>query len=1285
MNDTFTPITSEDLEGTENPFLVPTGAVEEPNPFLVPVAEGEAPAEEPNPFLVPVEGTGEETPSVSVNVSPEALDALSDMMPGDAYMNLGPLAESMGPVKGGIAGVRNGAANAITLGGEIADAVGMKKLGRGLTNVADAVPPIEIDRNDPEQAISEEISRFLLGGGVATKLLKGSIKGEMKRGLVGGAIGDMAVSSSEDKRLMQSLVEEFPFLDTPITHYLAADDSSDVEARFKQALEGMMLSSTAHGVFTMVKYLKGKIGASVGKKMVTEPVTEEQLAEALEGTKAEARNPSQAEKVTTPETAEPLQPATTTKAADTAEEAVEATADATKVDDAVTTAADGVAPKATPERPKLEIEPAKRDMYFARMKQLYSAHGNFTGDISDMIGDMFNTNTMTSPDEVKVAMGFLEKMAGESVNKITGGVQSLETTKQMAEELADMAGAKNAQAVLSPLADLSGDANKMAARLVAGKQMMQWAADKVYRLSQVVDQRGGAAAEAEFLQAVDVLREITGIVKGAQTAAARMTSAGRIKTGIAGNLNMTPEELLQVVDGAGGSEAVGVLARRVRSAGANGKPKDIVKVLHQSILGRAIDIHNEVWINSILGGVKTNVVNMTSNMANTMLRPGEKWIGGQILDKTGKAVSALGKATGKDPWVESGRKLSQEGQAAYAEASAMYTYMRMGLMDTFNLAGRAGEMDIYGSGKSALRAFKDEANILDPAMKTNEFQNFAISRGDGVVLANWDKAIRGDREAGLNLLINGLGKTIRLPSRFLMAEDEFFKQLNARAHLFGQANRQATLKGFKQGSGEYADFVEDFFSKAFDQQTGRLLDDHARQWARESTFTQDLKTETLLGNRTMSETLSSAAGTHPLIRGTVLPFVRTPANLMRNLWDHTPVFGQLRKQFWTDITKGTPEQKAMAIGRLTSGAAMWSGAAMLAAEGHITGGGPQGNPALMAEMRATGWEPYSIKCKDGWVPVSRLDPFGSIFTIAADFVEMSGHISQETQDELALNMTVGLADVLEKYSAAAGTSFVNNVVQKSYLKGLIDTFTLFSRNAGQLTTEELFQRVIHQRVASYIPAYAQTVNQDEAFREVRSLLDAVKSRVPGLSASLPPKRDELGDVVTRDGEFIGGLVHSSAVWPFAKSDYKNDPVRDEIARLGGQLGIPVFPNLPKREGQLDYTELKNSQTGQTVYDRMVELMGTMTDGRGNTLKDALASTIAKQSYQRAGEGNATLPYSRKLEMLREVRSRYEERAWRALKKEPGFESFVQAQKAMTRNKRSVSFHGLDALIRLPGN
>ncbi|WP_337996264.1 hypothetical protein [Oleispirillum naphthae] len=1275
MSDNFTPITMKDLESAveQNPFLVPadqaagepaqtTTPVSEQNPFLVPVAEGEPPAEEPNPFLIPTE----ETPSLSVNVSPEALNALSDMMPGDAYMSLEPLAEDLNAVKGGIAGVRNGAANAITLGGEIANAVGMKKLGRGLSNVAGALPKIETDKNDPEQTISEEISRFLLGGGVATHLLKGSIKGELKRSLVAGAVGDMAVSSGEDKRLMQSLVEEFPFLDTPITHYLASDDSSDVEARFKQALEGMLLSSTAHGVFTMVKHLKGRIGEAIGKKMVTEPVTEEQLAEAIHGTKPEAKVVQAEEKADPIQQAEPLR----------------ATDDVVKEADEAP--AKGEATTAKAERPKLEIDPAKREMYYARMKQMFDANGDFSGDASDLISGMFNTNTMTSADEVKAAMRSLEQVAGDSVSKITGGVQSLQTTEKLAEELAEMAGAKNAQGVLSPLADLSGDASKMAARLVAGKQMMQWAADKVYRLSQVVDQRGGAAAEAEFLQAVDVLREITGIVKGAQTAAARMTSAGRIKTGVAGNINMTPEELLQVVDGAGGSEAVGVLARRVRAAGLNGKPKDIVKVLHQSILGRAIDIHNEVWINGILGGVKTNLVNMASNMGNTILRPGEKWIGGQILSKTGKAMSALGKATGKDPWIENGRKLYQEGQAAYAEASAMYTYMRIGLMDTFHLAGRAGEMDIYGSGKSALKAFKEEMSIIDPAMKTNEFQNYAISRGDGAVLANWDKAIRGDRDAGLNLIINGLGKTIRLPSRFLMAEDEFFKQLNARAHLFGQANREATLRGFKQGSEEYVDFVEDFFGKAFDPETGRLLDDRARQWSREATFTQDLRTDTWSGKKSFSETMSSAANNHPLLRGTVLPFVRTPANLMRNLWDHTPVFGQLRKQFWTDISRGSPEQKAMAIGKLTTGAAMWSGAAMLAAEGHITGGGPQGDSALMAEKKGTGWEPYSIKCKDGWVPVSRLDPFGSIFAIAADFVEMSGRISQETQDELALNMTVGLADVLEKYSTAAGTSLINNVVQKSYLKGLIDTFTLFSRNAGQLTTEELYRKMIYQRVASYIPAYAQTVNQDDAFREVRSLLDAVKSRVPGLSTSLPPKRDELGDVVTRDGDFLAGVIHESAVWPFAKSDYKNDPVRDEIARLGEQLGIPVFPRLPKKEGNLDYTEITNTETGQTVYDRLIELMGTTTR-HGLTLKEALAREIQKAGYQHSGEGNTALPVSRKLERLRDVRNLYVDRAWKELKREPGFKGFVDAQKQQSRDKRRVNFHGLGALTRFQDN
>ena len=67
-------------------------------------------------------------------------------------------------------------------------------------------------------------------------------------------------------------------------------------------------------------------------------------------------------------------------------------------------------------------------------------------------------------------------------------------------------------------------------------------------------------------------------------------------------------------------------------------------------------------------------------------------------------------------------------------------------------------MRFFGSSK---KSFQYDTNILDRGSQVVDFERMSLE--------------------GSNKLIRGLSTMYRLPSRFLMAEDAFFKQLNFRA------------------------------------------------------------------------------------------------------------------------------------------------------------------------------------------------------------------------------------------------------------------------------------------------------------------------------------------------------------------------------------------------------------------------------------------------------------------------------------------------------------------------
>lgn len=90
----------------------------------------------------------------------------------------------------------------------------------------------------------------------------------------------------------------------------------------------------------------------------------------------------------------------------------------------------------------------------------------------------------------------------------------------------------------------------------------------------------------------------------------------------------------------------------------------------------------------------------------------------------------------------------------------------------------------------------------------------------------------------------------------------------------------------------------------------------------------------------------------------MLPFTRVPTNVFREMIYESPA-APIRAQFWADIKAGG-EARADAVGRLALGSMFWTGTAMLAAEGIITGKGPT-DPVLAAQWKLDGNQPYSIK------------------------------------------------------------------------------------------------------------------------------------------------------------------------------------------------------------------------------------------------------------------------------------------------------------------------------------
>ena len=127
-------------------------------------------------------------------------------------------------------------------------------------------------------------------------------------------------------------------------------------------------------------------------------------------------------------------------------------------------------------------------------------------------------------------------------------------------------------------------------------------------------------------------------------------------------------------------------------------------------------------------------------------------------------------------------------------------------------------------------------------------------------------------------------------------------------------------------------------------------------------------------------------------------------------------------------------------------------------------------------------------------------------------------------------------------------------------------------------------------------------------RELRSVVDGLMHKTPFMRDKLDPKRNLLGEAyMIENVPFIG------AINPIAHSTDKNDPVFNELAKLGHAFRQPPSTY----NGIIDLLEF-TTDSGQTAHDRRLELLQTVKVG-GRTLRQSLERLIKSRKYQRLSD------------------------------------------------------------------
>ena len=1067
-------------------------------------------------------------------------------------------------------------------------------------------------------------ARKMFGSDVAKQLLKRgnqipakqmaainktSKKASFAKNYAAGVGADFLAFNGQEERLSNFLYQ-YEMFQNPVTEYLkATGDETEIEGRFKNVLEGMFLEIGATALLVpflkSVKLIKNR-GRLVAEGMDPEEATEQALSKAdLTQDELFSANEIEAPKA--------KRPGSKVKG----EEETDIEAEKIKDEPDEPSGFDGLGQQEfqfrldadsekslgfanTPVRGNQKIDSAAE----AKATKLNRA---LAQDIS--VGGkqalMSNIRLVSSESDLLPLVRALS--TNQTLEAIEKGTLKKTTEKDILQESMDLSDA------------LGGSKNSIEAEYKKLKARGDQYADQFNKDQMAIKYLNNTLAR----KAHDLAVEVRGLTKGTDAYDEKFTE-------MLFHLNLTNASQ-NLFAQFGRTASLGMLQRKYMYKQIKGKkidplpdkltPQDIAK-FRDHRLGSMSDeklldlVANaktgddiEHGLNKIAkGGLGSNMMNMVQ----------EYWMNALLSGPTTQLVNLIGSAvTYAVGTVERTLGSALSGNFALTRATLQYSFSMQAVADAFKLSAKAL--------KNGEAISIPEARLFDDRASARKAISYSPPGGDNAISSTF----------------NFLGEVVRLPSRGLVAGDEFFKAFNYRAYvqqelaaepiqkrlrgknlskyvadrvqgyttetgrIFNEAGirRDAELKAdeMELKFEERQNFIEKEVAKSTQQpfvlpdgtelnfKDRGVLTAKAEQMAKINTHTQD-------SQNSVSNMLSMLTQKHPTLKF-VIPFVRTPTNLLTYGISRSP-FGSLQvlsKDFRAKLMSPDATVRAETRGRLAT--SVTTTAALLyflqsgKGQGLITGYGPKNK-----EQRES-WEmanqQYSIKVGDKWVSYNRLDPIATMLGIVADINEAQTYNELDDGD-------------LEKVFSVAALSFSNNITSKSYVQGLDNLFD-FLKFKDPVKDAEKFLGSIAGGFVPNVINQSLNFEEDRPLREARGIIDRMIKRTPA-GGNLPPRRNVLGEVMTVPSSGgVAGVINPL----YIKEDPKN-VVEYELSNLRSGFRAPSRFLRPGVE-ELDMKEYYNPETGQQSYDRFLELVGTSTI-RGKTLRQRLETMFNSKEY-----------------------------------------------------------------------
>ena len=535
---------------------------------------------------------------------------------------------------------------------------------------------------------------------------------------------------------------------------------------------------------------------------------------------------------------------------------------------------------------------------------------------------------------------------------------------------------------------------------------------------------------------------------------------------------------------------------------------------------------------------------------------------------------------------------SQTAMMSYKRAMRQGKYMQLALESAKNVL-------LTGDSTISRRTFYDVTEEAKTVADEIDFsQGFMKGMSES---STYEKAMTANRFISKRMMIAGddINKTISFTTKLEeMLVTDLLKDPNWKGksikEIYEHAEQQTRLIHRdvikKRMAGE--DLIPDSY------------EDKALKYAEEMTFQEDPHAD-IFGQ--VAEWTNAARSRVPILTQ-IMPFIRTPANLLSYTSDRTPVMQMFSKTLRDKLNSPDAAIRAKAEASMVFGSVIWGSVMMMAASGMITGKPPTDKGKRETRQLDDDYLPYSIE----GVSIRRFDPLARFAMIAGVIHDTVMYQDEQTQMELFGELAAGTAMSLLEMPALDGLETVAKFINPTTVTEQSLTKAAATQLSNYMPFVRLFEEIYSvQGKERYMP---ENIKLADAFLGRPHLLNLGS---PAYDGKIDLKRDNVfGDLIVKPH---GGILsHLGITMKQKELDPVKEALIDEFIRL--DLSIPPNPKSPNMFYGFNLTSI-GTKKGRSYYDVFKEKTGTVKIG-SRTLQQALDDLVNEsRDYHFAPDGD----------------------------------------------------------------